>query len=159
MLFAGWWITLALLLCRLVDLQVFQAQGLQRLAIRQQLGSLRLPGRRGAIVDRTGRPLALNVPIDSLYAVPRAIPDPAAFARARWKYAPRRSHRPSGRGGACRIAIGESGSAAICPTRGGCRPRRVTARRSMRSGARREETMAWRRSCSDSRTAISWLSW
>ena len=81
-LFAGWFITLALLLCRLVDLQVFQAQGLQRLAIRQQLGSLRLPGRRGAIVDRTGRPLALNVPIDSLYAVPRAIPDPAAFARA-----------------------------------------------------------------------------
>ena len=33
-------------------------------------------------MDRTGRPLALNVPIDSLYAVPRAIPDPAAFARA-----------------------------------------------------------------------------
>ncbi|TMI88221.1 MAG: penicillin-binding protein [Bacillati bacterium ANGP1] len=81
-LFAGWCITLALLLCRLVDLQVFQAQGLQRIAIRQQLGSLRLPGRRGAIVDRGGRPLALNVPVDSLYAVPRAIPDPAAFARA-----------------------------------------------------------------------------
>ncbi|HKV44691.1 MAG TPA: hypothetical protein VJT32_08460, partial [bacterium] len=80
--FVAWVAAFGLLFGRLVDLQVFRARGLQRLAIGQQLESLKLPGRRGEIVDRAGRWLAVNVVVDSIYAIPRAIPDPAAFARA-----------------------------------------------------------------------------
>jgi cell division protein FtsI/penicillin-binding protein 2 len=70
-----------LLLARMVDLQVLRGAALERLALRQQLESVQIPGRRGLIVDRMGRPLAMNVPVDSVYAVPRAIEDPDAFAR------------------------------------------------------------------------------
>ena len=79
---AVWMVALGLLLLRMVDLQIVRAGPLGRLAVRQQLESLRLPGRRGQIVDRDGRPLAINVEVDSVYAVPKAIDDPAAFARA-----------------------------------------------------------------------------
>jgi len=77
-----WIVAFGLLLARMVDLQVVRAGALTRLAVRQQLESLRLPGRRGQIVDRAGRPLAINVEVDSVYAVPKAIEDPDAFARA-----------------------------------------------------------------------------
>ena len=80
---AGVWIVaLGLLVVRMIDLQVVRAGALARLAVRQQLESLRLPGRRGQIVDRAGRPLAINIEVDSVYAVPKAIEDPDAFARA-----------------------------------------------------------------------------
>ena len=79
--FTAWIAVFALLGGRLFELQVLHAHTLQRLAIRQHLESLRLPGRRGIILDRTGARLAVNVEADSIYAVPRAIPDPAAFAR------------------------------------------------------------------------------
>ena len=75
-------VALGLLFLRMVDLQIVRAGPLGRLAVRQQLESLRLPGRRGQIVDRDGRPLAINVEVDSVYAVPNVIDDPAAFARA-----------------------------------------------------------------------------
>ncbi len=78
---AVWCIAFALLLVRLVDLQVVRARTLARLAVRQQIESIQLPGRRGPIVDRMGRPLAANVEVDSAFAVPRAIDDPAEFAR------------------------------------------------------------------------------
>ncbi len=77
---AAWITAFALLEVRLFDLQVLHAHTLQRLATRQHLGSLRLPGRRGMILDRTGARLGVNVEADSIYAVPRAIPDPQAFA-------------------------------------------------------------------------------
>jgi cell division protein FtsI/penicillin-binding protein 2 len=80
--FAGWLLVFGLLGARLFDLQVLHAQTLHRLAIRQQLESLRLPGRRGLILDRTGAPLAVNVKAESIYAVPRAIAEPEAFAGA-----------------------------------------------------------------------------
>jgi len=79
--FAAWIAVFALLGGRLFDLQVLQGPLLQRLAVRQQLESIRLPGRRGFILDRTGSRLAVNVEADSIYAVPRAIADPEAFAR------------------------------------------------------------------------------
>ncbi|HYM90755.1 MAG TPA: penicillin-binding protein 2 [bacterium] len=79
--FAVWITTFALLAVRLVELQVVHASALQRLAIRQHLESLRLPGRRGLILDRRGSRLAVNVEAASVYAVPRMIPDRAAFAR------------------------------------------------------------------------------
>ncbi|HLW46439.1 MAG TPA: penicillin-binding protein 2 [bacterium] len=77
------WITALVLLCiRMIDLQIVRAGPLGRLAARQQFESVRLPGRRGLIVDRAGRPLAVNVDADSVYAVPRAVDAPDAFARA-----------------------------------------------------------------------------
>lgn len=76
-----WIAVFALLLARMVDLQVVHAAALARLAIRQQIESIQLPGHRGLILDRMGRPLAVNVEADSVYAVPRAIADPQAFAR------------------------------------------------------------------------------
>jgi len=65
----------------MITIQVFHGRALARMAIRQQIESLALPGRRGGILDRMGRPLALNVEVDSVYAVPRAIDDQQAFAR------------------------------------------------------------------------------
>jgi cell division protein FtsI/penicillin-binding protein 2 len=81
-LFVIWIVAFSLLLGRLADVQVFHAHALQRMAMRQQLESLKLPARRGLIVDRNGRPLAINVEVQSVYAVPHAINDAGAFARA-----------------------------------------------------------------------------
>ncbi len=69
------------LFARMVDLQVVRARTLERLALRQQLETVQIPGRRGVILDRVGRPLAINVDVDSIYAVPQAITDPAEFAQ------------------------------------------------------------------------------
>jgi cell division protein FtsI/penicillin-binding protein 2 len=76
-----WVLCLTLLLGRMVELQVVRAGTLQRLALRQQLESLQIRGHRGVVVDRTGRPLAVNIETDSVYAVPRAIRDRATFSR------------------------------------------------------------------------------
>ncbi len=70
-----------MLLGRLVYIQGTQAGRLQRLALNQQLEAFTLPTRRGRIFDRAGRPLVTNVEAESVFAVPRAIPDPPAFAR------------------------------------------------------------------------------
>lgn len=77
----AWILAFALLLVRMVDLQVIHAARLQRLALLQQTQSVRFPGHRGLIVDRVGRPLAENVEAQSVYAVPRAIADAGVFAR------------------------------------------------------------------------------
>lgn len=74
------WLALAGLAVRLVDLQVVEAGRLRRLALHQYLGALVLPPSRGRIFDRAGRPLATNVEVESVYAVPRAIRRPRAFA-------------------------------------------------------------------------------
>ncbi len=76
-----WIVCFALLFARMVEIQVVRAGPLARLAVRQQIEAVQIPGRRGLIVDRVGRPLAVNVEVDSVYAVPRAIEDPAEFAR------------------------------------------------------------------------------
>ncbi len=76
----GWILAFGFLLVRMVDLQVVRAGALARLATRQQIESIQLPGHRGLILDRVGRPLAANVEVDSVYAVPRAIDHPEAFA-------------------------------------------------------------------------------
>ncbi len=78
---AVWIVSFALLLARMVDLQVVRSGALARQAVRQQIESVQLPGRRGLIVDRMGRPLAVNVEVDSVFAVPRAIEDSSEFAR------------------------------------------------------------------------------
>ncbi len=78
---AFWVLAFGLLLLRMVDIQVVRAGALARLAMRQQIESIQLPGHRGLILDRVGRPLAVNVEVDSVYAVPRAIDHPEEFAQ------------------------------------------------------------------------------
>jgi len=66
---------------RLVHLQVFARESLQRQALRQSERTIRLEPRRGRILDRTGRELAVSVDVESVYADPQLIPDPSATAR------------------------------------------------------------------------------
>jgi cell division protein FtsI (penicillin-binding protein 3) len=70
------------LAARLVTLHVVRAGALERIAERQQFGDVVIEPRRGRLLDRWGRPLAVNVEVESAYAVPSRIADPAAFARA-----------------------------------------------------------------------------
>lgn len=67
---------------RLVHLQVVQHKDLAGRADRQQSRTIDAPAKRGDIVDRNGRVLALSVDADSIYAVPAQIDDPAAVAAA-----------------------------------------------------------------------------
>jgi cell division protein FtsI (penicillin-binding protein 3) len=73
--------SLAGLALRLAHLQVVQGGWLHMLAQRQQLETITLAPHRGRILDRSGRPLAINVDATSVYAVPSAVPDQHAFAR------------------------------------------------------------------------------
>ncbi len=63
---------------RLVYLQVFQHDELVSRAERQQLRTVPAPAKRGDILDRSGRILAVSADVDSLYAVPSEIDDPSA---------------------------------------------------------------------------------
>ncbi|MCY4593603.1 MAG: hypothetical protein OXC19_02240, partial [Bryobacterales bacterium] len=47
-----------LVVSRLLQLQVFQADNLSEKAVRQQQATVDIPARRGAILDRHGRELA-----------------------------------------------------------------------------------------------------
>jgi cell division protein FtsI (penicillin-binding protein 3) len=67
---------------RLVQLQVFGREGLQRLASRQSERTINLDPRRGSILDRDGRPLAVSVAAESIYAVPQDIEDPRRTTQA-----------------------------------------------------------------------------
>lgn len=67
---------------RLITLHVLDAGQLEALAERQQQETVVLAPVRGRLLDRAGRPLAVTVEAPSVYAVPSAIPDPQAFARA-----------------------------------------------------------------------------
>lgn len=75
-------LALGTLLARVAQLQAIQGQRLQALASRQQLATIPLEPHRGRILDRRGRPLAVNLKATSVYAVPTAIRDRSAFARA-----------------------------------------------------------------------------
>ncbi|MFQ5791520.1 MAG: peptidoglycan D,D-transpeptidase FtsI family protein, partial [Acidobacteriota bacterium] len=70
------------LVARLVYLQVVARASLQERAELQQQHTLKLDPIRGAIFDRQGRELAVSVDVESVYAVPMAIKDPEATARA-----------------------------------------------------------------------------
>jgi cell division protein FtsI (penicillin-binding protein 3) len=61
-------------------LQVIDSDRLQKLAERQHQRAVPLTPDRGTIYDRTGNPLAVSVEMDSCYAEPRAIKNPAATA-------------------------------------------------------------------------------
>ncbi len=70
------------LAAQLISLHVVHASALEAMAERQQAGRLTIAPARGRLLDRSGRPLAINVEAQSVYAVPSKIPNRHAFARA-----------------------------------------------------------------------------
>lgn len=79
---AGGAIWVALLGARLYQLQVVRYDHYAGKAERQQQRVVTLDPPRGTIYDAQGRELAVSVQVDSAYAVPPEIEDPAAAARA-----------------------------------------------------------------------------
>lgn len=82
------YVLLLLLLCgfgvvlfRLVTLQVLQAAELSVKADRQHQKTVSLEGARGAIVDRHGKVLAMNVEVPSVFGVPNTVDSPLKTAR------------------------------------------------------------------------------
>ena len=65
---------------RLVYLQVIEHGDMMARANRQQLRTVKLPAKRGEIVDRSGRVLAYSVDADTIAAVPTAIENPDEVA-------------------------------------------------------------------------------
>src|SRR5947208_565121 len=65
---------------RLVQLQVVRYGEFTQRAARQQQRTVEVSARRGVIYDRTGKELAMTINVDSVFAVPSEIPDPASAA-------------------------------------------------------------------------------
>ena len=83
------YVLLSLILCgfgvvlsRLVTLQVLQAAELTVKADRQHQKTVALEGARGAIVDRHGKMLAMNLEVPSIFGVPTVLDSPAKTARS-----------------------------------------------------------------------------
>lgn len=71
----------SLVFFRLVHLQVIQAHELTTKVRRQHHKIFTIEGRRGAIYDRHGKVLALNLDVPSVYGMPSAIDNPRLTAR------------------------------------------------------------------------------
>lgn len=67
-------------IARLVVLQVGDHQALAAQGLRQRVHPTDLPAERGAIVDRTGVPLAITLEARDIYADPRYVTDPIGEA-------------------------------------------------------------------------------
>jgi cell division protein FtsI (penicillin-binding protein 3) len=79
-LFASLWGLVVVV--RLVSLQVLERPFYLKQSARQSERTITLEARRGAILDRAGRPLAVSVDADSIYAVPQDVTNPARTATA-----------------------------------------------------------------------------
>jgi len=67
-------------LVRLGHLQLVRHDELARAADRQHSKTIPLPSKRGPIFDRQGRTLAVSSEVESVFALPRRIPDPRGVA-------------------------------------------------------------------------------
>ena len=76
-LFAAWTVSIE---ARLVYLQIVEHVDMMALADRQQLRTVKLPAKRGEIVDRSGHVLAYSVDADTIGADPSAIDHPDEVA-------------------------------------------------------------------------------
>ncbi len=76
-LFAVWTVSIE---ARLVYLQVVEHADMMARANRQQLRTIKLPAKRGEIVDRSGRVLAYSVDADTIGADPTEVVEPGAVA-------------------------------------------------------------------------------
>lgn len=65
---------------RLVVVQVLDAPALAKLALDQREREVTIPAKRGQILDREGEPLAISIPLQTIYADPALIDDPAGHA-------------------------------------------------------------------------------
>ena len=74
----GIWIFV--LLYRLVDLQVLRKEEFVRRARKQQERTVELAPWRGAILDAQGKPLAVTVYVDSVFAIPSDVENPKTAA-------------------------------------------------------------------------------
>ena len=72
---------LGLIQARLIELQVVRHPELAQRAQRQQQRTLEVTPKRGVIYDRQGRELAVSIGVDSVFAVPGEVADPALAAR------------------------------------------------------------------------------
>ncbi|MCC6139533.1 MAG: penicillin-binding protein 2 [Nitrospira sp.] len=72
----------AVVLFRLVSLQVLQAAELAAKADRQHQKTVSLEGARGTVVDRHGKVLAMNMEVPSVFGIPTALESPAKTARS-----------------------------------------------------------------------------
>jgi cell division protein FtsI (penicillin-binding protein 3) len=63
---------------RLVFLQVFRYGSFEQRAQHQQQRTEEVSAKRGIIYDRQGRELAMSISVDSVFAVPTEMPDPAS---------------------------------------------------------------------------------
>src|SRR6184192_1255004 len=63
---------------RLVYLQIFRYGSFQQRAQHQQQRTEEVSARRGVIYDRQGRELAMSISVDSVFAVPTEMPNPAS---------------------------------------------------------------------------------
>jgi cell division protein FtsI/penicillin-binding protein 2 len=70
----------AVIIGRLVTLQLVQGPKYRARAQRQQERRIELSGRRGPILDRQGRELAVSVEVSSVYGIGEEIEDPAGAA-------------------------------------------------------------------------------
>jgi cell division protein FtsI (penicillin-binding protein 3) len=64
-----------LIFAKLVSLQVVHHKEYARLARQQQELRVAIPAPRGPIFDRTGQPLAMSIPVESVFVNPLRIPD------------------------------------------------------------------------------------
>jgi cell division protein FtsI/penicillin-binding protein 2 len=71
---------MVVILLRLYDLQIIQYAGLMNRAERQQERVVEVAPHRGTIYDRSMRPLAMSLAVDSIYAVPSQIAHPEVTA-------------------------------------------------------------------------------
>src|SRR5690348_15323517 len=65
----------ALIVVRLISLQVVHHSEYTRLARQRQEMRVEIPAPRGPIFDRTGQPLAMSVPMESVFVNPLRVPD------------------------------------------------------------------------------------
>ncbi len=72
----------AVVVGRLAQIQLAQGPKYRARAQRQQERRIEVSQRRGSIVDREGRELAVSVEASSVYAIPEEVENPAAVARA-----------------------------------------------------------------------------
>ncbi|MCC6132428.1 MAG: penicillin-binding protein 2, partial [Acidobacteria bacterium] len=70
-----------ILIARLADLQLHRSEEFAVKAKRQQERTIELPPRRGAILDRTGEPLAITASVDSVFAIPSEMDGPEPTAK------------------------------------------------------------------------------
>jgi len=81
LLFACFFVLLALAGMRTGWLATVQGGTLKRAANTQQVAVVPLPAKRGTIVDRRGTELAVSEPADDVSANPHLVTDPAAYAK------------------------------------------------------------------------------